>query len=310
MPILHPEPALVHVSEKASYGLKNEHIHHGYRKNFNSLSCTLKTIFMWHNETVNIWSHLIGAIFFFWLILSAGFYIEPTVEQMIKHYIGYHNDDPEIIERDVFQLQQEIPKTPVYLFLFSAVFCMICSVVYHLLLDYSERVSFYASKLDFAGISLLICGSTCPPIYYTLYCKENELMRTLYLCFTILSCSGAFISMFSKTVSKPENKKWRAAIFVSCGVSPIYALTQFWLFRDPLTMPPFDPTFWLIGGATYIFGAYVYSIKYPESKYPGKFDHCGHSHNLWHCFVIAGAFIQFIAILQVYHARRLTSCPI
>lgn len=77
-----------------------------------------------------------------------------------------------------------------------------------------------------------------------------------------------------------------------------------------MTMPVFDPTFWVLGGATYIFGAVVYARKYPEAKYPGKFDHCGQSHNLWHCFVVAAAFIHFIGVLQVYHARRLTACPV
>ena len=66
MPIPHSEPVFVHISEKAPYGLSNKHIHFGYRKNFNTISHTLKSIFMWHNETVNIWTHLIGAFFFFW----------------------------------------------------------------------------------------------------------------------------------------------------------------------------------------------------------------------------------------------------
>ena len=202
-----------------------------------------------------------------------------------------------------------VSKMPVYLFITSAIFWMLCSTIYHLFLDFSQKASFYFSKLDFAGISILIWGSTCPPIYYCLYCHQNDLMRTIYLSVTIISCTTAFLSMFSQTVSKPENKKWRAGIFVAWGVSPIYALFQFWIFSDPLTMPPFDPTFWVLGGATYIFGAFVYSIKFPESRYPGKYDYWGQSHNLWHCFVIVAAFIHFIGVLQVYHARRLMEWP-
>ena len=204
----------------------------------------------------------------------------------------------------------EVSKIPVYLFLISAIFCMVCSAFYHLFLDYSQKASFYFSKIDFAGISLLIWGSTCPPIYYSLYCKQNELMRVLYLSFTIISCTAAFLFMFSKTVSHPNHKHLRASIFILWGISPIYALLHFWLYPDPLTMPLFDPTFWGIGGAIYIFGACLYSLKYPESQYPGKFDHCGQSHNLWHWFVIAAAFMHFIGVLQVYHARRLAVWPI
>jgi adiponectin receptor len=98
-------------------------------------------------------------------------------------------------------------------------------------------------------------------------------MRTIYLGITILTCTVAFISMFSKTISHPRNKKWRAIIFIATGVSPIYAVIQFSVFRDPLTMPSFDPTFWLLGGAAYILGAILYAMKFPEFLYPGKFDH-------------------------------------
>eukprot|EP00345_Euplotes_harpa_P006125 CAMPEP_0168318120 /NCGR_PEP_ID=MMETSP0213-20121227/287_1 /TAXON_ID=151035 /ORGANISM="Euplotes harpa, Strain FSP1.4" /LENGTH=50 /DNA_ID=CAMNT_0008319121 /DNA_START=1300 /DNA_END=1448 /DNA_ORIENTATION=- len=50
-------------------------------------------------------------------------------------------------------------------------------------------------------------------------------------------------------------------------------------------MAKFDPFYWYIGGATYIFGAFIYAIKFPERYFPGKFDFGGHSHNLFHVFV-------------------------
>jgi hypothetical protein len=34
----------------------------GYRVGFNDIWKTSKTIFMWHNETMNVWTHLIGKI--------------------------------------------------------------------------------------------------------------------------------------------------------------------------------------------------------------------------------------------------------
>lgn len=37
---------------------------------------------------------------------------------------------------------------------------------------------------------------------------------------------------------------------------------------------------WLygVGGAIYIFGAYLYAVRLPEKNHPGKFDICGSSH--------------------------------
>jgi len=51
------------------YAQDNEYIHTGYRINFNTPRKVFRSLFMAHNELVNIWSHLIGAILF--LILTA-----------------------------------------------------------------------------------------------------------------------------------------------------------------------------------------------------------------------------------------------
>ena len=48
----------------------SEFLRTGYRCGCDSSRGALKTLFMWHNETVNIWSHLLGAIGFIVLITS------------------------------------------------------------------------------------------------------------------------------------------------------------------------------------------------------------------------------------------------
>jgi len=46
----------------------NEYIKTGYRINFNSYWKLTKSLFMLHNETINVWTHLLGLIIFFFLI--------------------------------------------------------------------------------------------------------------------------------------------------------------------------------------------------------------------------------------------------
>ena len=55
----------------------NEMILSGYRINFNTMRKISRTIFMIHNETVNVWSHLIGVIFFILLISYTYVYMVP-----------------------------------------------------------------------------------------------------------------------------------------------------------------------------------------------------------------------------------------
>jgi len=55
----------------------NVHIRDGFRINFSMWKLT-KSLFMIHNETVNIWSHLFGMIIFIYLITHTFNRYEPS----------------------------------------------------------------------------------------------------------------------------------------------------------------------------------------------------------------------------------------
>ena len=57
----------------------NEYLRRGYRIGFKSWTEISKSVFMWHNETMNIWTHLIGAIIFLVVALYIGIYY-PNME--------------------------------------------------------------------------------------------------------------------------------------------------------------------------------------------------------------------------------------
>ena len=48
---------------------ENKYIHGGYRIGFQSFWLGLKTLFMWHNETVNVWTHFLGKIVFLGIVI-------------------------------------------------------------------------------------------------------------------------------------------------------------------------------------------------------------------------------------------------
>ena len=62
--------------------------------------------------------------------------------------------------------------------------------------------------------------------------------------------------------------------------------------------------------SSYIVGVFIYISRVPERFYPGKFDFIGHSHNIWHLFVLAAAFFHYVGSLEVYHLRQQLTCPI
>ena len=50
----------------------NKYILTGYRINYDSWPAILKSIFQWHNETMNIWTHLVGFIVYVIILLVIG----------------------------------------------------------------------------------------------------------------------------------------------------------------------------------------------------------------------------------------------
>jgi hypothetical protein len=58
------------VKEIPGHRHDNKYILHGYRINFNTVGRILRSLFMIHKETVNVWSHLIGVLFFIGLIVN------------------------------------------------------------------------------------------------------------------------------------------------------------------------------------------------------------------------------------------------
>lgn len=53
--------------ELKKYLLTNKFITKGYRVNFNRKRDIIKSLFILHNDTFSIWTHLLGALFFIYL---------------------------------------------------------------------------------------------------------------------------------------------------------------------------------------------------------------------------------------------------
>ena len=61
--------------------IDNEFILRGYRIGFNNVPSILKSLCLMHNESVNIWSHLIGVMIFLALVFYTVTTIGPRIPQ-------------------------------------------------------------------------------------------------------------------------------------------------------------------------------------------------------------------------------------
>lgn len=82
--------------------IDNEYIQRGYRINFNTKRSLCKSLFMLHNESVNVWSHLIGVGCFIGLFIYTVIYLSP-----LASYFSISSTVPEresIIDQGRLQL--------------------------------------------------------------------------------------------------------------------------------------------------------------------------------------------------------------
>ena len=73
-------PYLGQKSEAPDWETDGYWIETNWRINYNTHEKAFKTLFMWHNETVNVWSHLLGCLFFTSLIFWVSIYLVPVFD--------------------------------------------------------------------------------------------------------------------------------------------------------------------------------------------------------------------------------------
>ena len=114
---------------------------------------------------------------------------------------------------------------------------------------------------------------------------------------------------------RPENFTLKSLAYGGFGVSLVIPLSHAFIneyfyhnYGDSFTMASSIPEYLLVG-SSYLFGLYVYTVRCPERHYPGRFNVCGQSHQIWHCFVVSGILFTYMAVLENFETRKISVCP-
>ena len=81
-----------------------------------------------------------------------------------------------------------------------------------------------------------------------------------------------------------------------------------YIYRHGKLFYDFPPVYFALGGAIYIAGAIIYVSRFPERRFPGKFDIWGSSHQIWHFMIIAAASVHIYASIDIYYKRQNVPC--
>lgn len=80
-------------------------------------------------------------------------------------------------------------------------------------------------------------------------------------------------------------------------------------YGDPFEFSPSIP-YYILLGASYLGGLTVYVKRCPERSNPGRYNVCGHSHQIWHACVVMGILFTYLGALQNFEMRKQSVCPI
>ena len=201
---------------------------------------------------------------------------------------------------------------PFLIYLACAFFCLISSCIYHWFFPISKTVFKLLHRLDMAGISILIFGSTYAILFYFFYCTPTLFRIYSTLCF--IFCFTVFIVSLGEAINKPENCVYKSSMFAGLGLTniiPIGHLIILSLFSSPENdyLPMGNSLYYLITMAIlYLGGVVIFTTKIPERFYPTYFDIWLNSHTIWHVCVFLAALVHFFGISAVYALRLNKPC--
>uniref|UniRef100_A0A673Y4U2 Progestin and adipoQ receptor family member IIIb n=1 Tax=Salmo trutta TaxID=8032 RepID=A0A673Y4U2_SALTR len=257
-------------------GIQNPYITDGYRARLQSKLC-LKSIFILSNETVNIWSHLLGFLLFFLLGVNDMSTVLPAS--------GANKEDCHLL-----------------------CVCMLCSVGYHLFSCHlSEKRSCHWLALDYVGTLAVTFQGSCMP---------STFWRQVYLVIVIALILAVFLAQIHPHYHS-EWRHQRTAIFGSvAGYGVIPAAHWVWLngsFSSAVVQMShqipnivIEVTLYLKAGAEFLF----YIAKIPARYFPGQLNYLGASHQVWHVLVVFMLCWWHQTSVYLMNFRHNQPCPL
>lgn len=253
----------------------------GYRPLHQNWHCYLLSLFQKHNESLNVWSHLLAApvlLLRWWANAGA---------------LGYSLD---------------ISSLPLCLFLLSALICYFCSSVAHLFQSHSKQAHYYVFFMDYVGVAVYQYGCALGHFFYTSapgwrasVFGQYFLPGTAFL--GLMSSVGCCVAKSRYRKPYPLQRKICQLIPSSLayflGISPVVhrLLTVSWAEEPSLNIHALQILFFLSS-------AVFFSCPIPECFFPGKFDIFGHGHQIFHVLLSLTTLSQLEALFQDYGRNR------
>ncbi|CAF9916216.1 MAG: hypothetical protein HETSPECPRED_002796 [Heterodermia speciosa] len=281
----HQQPLLLSIDFQPEWYKDNEYIHTGYRPVTNSYLGSLRSFLYIHNETGNIYSHLLAAL---WMLLLPLIYYPYAKE----HYSTANSDDWLVFG----------------LFFLGGFLCYTCSVAYHVFSNHSHAVHDVCLRVDLFGITTVTAGCFPPGMWYTFPCMDRK-TRIWWISIETLAQILAAIAIFLVPAFRARSMKpLRGFVFSFMASAAFYPIIAACFLHGYRIMDrEAGATRYALTVLTYLLAVTIYATKLPEASRPGAFDIWGHSHQIFHVLMAVGLTIHFAAFAKAFdyiHTRK------
>ncbi|CAF1121961.1 unnamed protein product [Didymodactylos carnosus] len=249
----------------------NSFILNSYRHDLTIKNC-LFSLFLLHNETFNIWTHLSCAIVFIYLFIND-----------FKKFSTAKLDDFIVI----------------LFYTFSVIFCTLASTIFHMFNCCSSKAYHLCLKCDILGIAIAIFGGYIWNFQWMFKCfTYTRIFYQLIIALIILCVIVYYL----------KQPQFNSMLFISvpmAGILPIIHCVYLYGGWEQEFIQYFCVNMFVYYTVVGI-GILFYRTKTPERFFPGRFDIFASSHQIWHIFSIISYFWLYISGIQLmeYHLKN------
>lgn len=270
-----PEPTTT--KDKIPLLFHEPYVDTGFRPCHQPWGAYLLSLFQWHNELMNVWTHVAGLVMvviyslvlWYKLPLASDPYMWPLTVGVVTMYLLY-----------------------------------LCSAGAHLFQNRSEVAHYTCFMCDYAGIGLYGFGSTMIHYWYCIhedfigsYIHKVAIPASVLLAINVCICCSVAKTRYKRPYPF-QRRLWQMtsvlAIYVWLNIPVWYRLGVYLQTGD------WEPSFYfhLRQMSWFTTGGFFFGSDIPQRFFPGSFDIIGHSHQLFHICIVLTTYYQLRAVDQ------------
>jgi len=259
-------------AEEVPQHVREPFIHTGYRGRCGTTLRCLWTLFIRSNETLNVWTHVIPAVYFTWTTVS------------------WCLSETSLTRSSWLALT---------IYLSTVCIVPVTSAIAHMFSCASDEAWHICFFADYAALSIYAIGASIayrffafPPVlsgrwYASLYIPVAGVVA-------VASLAGSCWSRFL-----PDGTQRKVARFLSLSLPYLFDVTPvvYGLVTDSEVFGASRALHQRQFLAAFL-ASIIYCLHLPERFFPGQFDFIGHSHQIFHVIASLGCRDQMMAFLQ------------